>query len=174
MSPPQDIDYTVLLIFAGFGTERDNAEAILESALDWLNTHKDRPGFRFAAEVGAHLEIVQDADEARARITADDTVAMAFLHDVPDDERDALARDCRRRHIPVCVTVDAPRRSGRRKGPLRIVFRKRPTAGPPAHQLAAGTLTDPIRDDEDMEGRVGEAIAVLALGVMEHHWEVHP
>ena len=32
------------------------------------------------------------------------------------------------------------------------------------------TLTDPDGEDEDTGGRVSEVIAVLALGVMEHHW----
>src|SRR5438132_4389973 len=111
MSSAQDIDYTVILVFPGFGTERENAETIVDGALDWLNTHKEKPGFRFAREVSAHLEILQDADEARARIAADKHVAMIFLHGLSDDERDALARHCERRHIAVCYTVDAPRRT---------------------------------------------------------------
>jgi hypothetical protein len=170
MTGPAEVDYTVVLVFPGFGTERENAETIVECALDWLNTHKEKPGFRFAPPVSAHLEIVADTDEARDRVDADDGVAMVLLHDVADDERDALLRHCQARQVPACITVDAPRRAGPRKEPWKVVFRKRSPEDVPAHQLAAGTLTDPIADDEDTGGRVSEAIAVLALGVMEHHW----
>jgi hypothetical protein len=44
----------------------------------------------------------------------------------------------------------------------------------PAHRLAAETLTAPVGEDEETQGRVGELIAVLALGVMEHHWRKNP
>jgi hypothetical protein len=172
MTPREEVDYTVLLIFPGFGTERENAESIIESALDWLNTHKDKPGFRFAYEVNAHLEIVQDADEARARIDEDDSsVAMVFLHDVPDEERDALVHYCEPKNIAAGITVDVPRRPGPRTEPMKVVFRKRPADELRAHQLCAETLTDPVADDDDTGGRVGDVIAVLALGVMQYHWE---
>jgi hypothetical protein len=36
--------------------------------------------------------------------------------------------------------------------------------------LAAETLTGPVDEDEEAGERVGEVIAVLALGVMQHHW----
>jgi hypothetical protein len=170
MTCPPEVEYAVVLVFPGFGTERENAETIVECALDWLNTHKDKPGFRFAPPVSAHLEIVADADEARERIDADEGVATVLMHDLDDDERDALLRYCRDRQVPACITVDAPRRTGQ-KGPWKVVFREKRTQELPAHQLAAGTLTDPIgEDEEDNGGRVSEAIAVLALGVMEHHW----
>src|SRR5688500_7993854 len=114
MTDRPDVDYTVLLVFAGFGPERENAESVVESALEWLNTNKDEPGFRFAYHVSAHLEIVQDADEARARMASDDSVAMVLLYDVPEDERDAFLRDCEARQVGACYTVDAPRRPPRK------------------------------------------------------------
>jgi hypothetical protein len=101
-------------------------------ALEWLNTNKDEPGFRFAYEVSAHLEIVSDADEARARMESDDTVAMVLMHDLDDDERNALVRHCDSQRIGVCYTVDAPRRPGPRKEPWRVVFRTKSTEEPPA------------------------------------------
>jgi hypothetical protein len=170
MANRQDVDYTVVLVFPGFGTERENAETIVESALDWLNTNKDEPGFRFAAQVSAHLEIVADTDEARARITADASAAMVLLHDLPDDERDALVRHCAARHIAACYTLDVPRRAPRQKGPWQVVFRSKQADEVPAHKLVADTLTAPVGEDEETGARVGELIAVLALGVMEHHW----
>jgi hypothetical protein len=174
MTDHQEVEYTVLLVVPGFGAERENAEAIVESALDWLNNNKEEPGFRFAPPVSAHLEVVPDADEARASIAADEGVAMVLLHDLPDDERDELVRDCAARHIAACYTVDAPRRAGPPKGPLQVVFRSRPAGEVPAHRLAAETLTAPVGEDEETGARVGEVIAVLALGVMGHHWEKNP
>jgi hypothetical protein len=49
MTSPPEVDYTVILVFPGFGAERENAEAVVESALDWLNTTKIEPGFRRGA-----------------------------------------------------------------------------------------------------------------------------
>jgi hypothetical protein len=170
MISPPEVDYTVVLVFPGYGSERENAETIVESALDWLNTHKEKPGFRFAGPVSAHLEIVADIDEVRERIESDDSLAMVLLHDVDDDERDDLLRDCQARHVSACYTVDAPRHTGPRQGPWKVVVRQRTPEDVPAHRLAGGTLTDPVVEDEDTGGRVSEVIAVLALGVMEHHW----
>lgn len=169
MTGPPEVDYTVLLVFPGYGTERENAESIVESALDWLNTHKEKPGFRFAGPVSAHLEVVADVEEARERIDSDEGVAMVLLHDV-EEERDDLLRDCRARHVSACCTVDAPRHVGPHTEPWKMVIRQRAPEDVPAHRLAAGTLTDPLEDDDDTGGRVSEVIAVLALGVMEHHW----
>ena len=174
MARSQDVDYTVLLLFPGFGAERENAETVVESALQWLNTNKDEPGFRFARPVTAHLEIVQNADEARDRIEADERVAMVFLHDLPEEERDALVRDCAAQDIGVCYTVDAPRRPGPRNEPFRLVLQSKPAKEPPAHRLNAETLTNPVEEDEETNGRVEEIIAVLALGVMQHHWQKNP
>jgi hypothetical protein len=175
MNSPPDVDYTVVLVFPGFGTERENAETIVESALEWLNTYKDEPGFRFAPQVSAHLEIVSDVDEARARIEADESVATVILHDVAEDERIPLLRFCEAREISACYTVDVPRRPGPRKGPMKVVIRSKPANEVPAHRLAGETLTGPVdEEDEDTQGRIGEVIAVLALGVMEHHWRQNP
>src|SRR5262249_38138107 len=102
MTIPVEYDYTVLLVFPGFDDEGDNAELIVEAALEWLNTYKEEPGFRFAPYVGAHLEIVPDIDEVRDRIEAGDSVAMVLLHDVPEDERNDLIRDCETRAIAAC------------------------------------------------------------------------
>jgi hypothetical protein len=174
MASSEDVDYTVVLVFPGFGAEREHAETIVESALEWLNTNKDEPGFRFAPQVSAHLEIAQDADETRARIAADRNVAMVLMHDLADEERTALVRHCRTRHIPACYTVDVPRPAGLRPGPMRVVIRSKRSEEPPAHRLAAETLTAPVDEDEETGERVGELIAVLALGVMEHHWTKNP
>jgi hypothetical protein len=169
MAENPDVDYTVILVFPGFGAERENAETIIENALEWLNTNKDEPGFRFAYPVSAHLERVSDADEARALIATDESVAMIIVHDLPDDERDDLVRYCGERNIPACITLDTPRPHGK-PGPWKVVFRKEPAEEVRAHRLSAETLTDPVEEDEDAGGRVGQLIAVLALGVMEHHW----
>src|SRR5262249_37351029 len=123
---PPDVDYVVLLVFPGFGAERENAEAVVESALDWLNTNKTEPGFRFAPPVFAHLETVSDADEARARVEADGRVATVILHDLDDAERDDLARHCDAHHVSVCSTVDAPRPTGDRARGWRLVLQSKP------------------------------------------------
>jgi hypothetical protein len=174
MTTPPEVDYTVVLVFPGFGAERENAEAVVESALDWLNTYKDEPGFRFAPPVSAHLEIVAFADEARARVEEDEGVATVLLHDLADDERDDLLRLCEARHVSACYTVDVPRRPGPRKGPMKVVLRSEPAKGPRAHTLTADTLTAPVDEDEETGARVGDVIAVRALGVMTHHWHKSP
>jgi hypothetical protein len=174
MTDPQEVDYTVLLVMPGFGGEREHAETIVEIALDWLNNNKDEPGFRFAPPVSAHLENVQDADEARARLESDDSVAMVLLHDLPADERDALVRQCAARDVGACYTVDAPRPARPRQGPWRVVFRDKPSPEPPAHRLCAETLTAPVEDEEETGARAGELVAVLALGVMQYHWRKNP
>jgi hypothetical protein len=175
MWDPTPVDYTVLFVFPGFGSDRENAETIVQFALDWLNANKETPGFRFAQPVSAHLEMVQDADEARERIETEEDIAMIFVHDVPDDERDALLRFCHAQEVSACRTEEAPRHRGKREGPMKVVFGKRDPDRIPAHTLCAETLTDPLEDDEDDTGaRVGEAIAVLALGVMQYHWKKRP
>ena len=82
-----------------------------------------------------------------------------------------MIRFCGRRHIPTAYTVDAPR-PRRRKGPWRIVFgNKPPEHEVPSHQLVASTLTAPVdEEDEETGDRIMQLIAVMALGVMEHHF----
>jgi hypothetical protein len=174
-----DVDYTVVLIFPSFGAEREYAEGVVEAALEWLNTNKEEPGFRFAPQVSAHLEIVQDLDEARAKIAADERVAMVLVHGVEDEERDRLFRECADQDISRCSTIDdggrkGPRRQGRRKRDWNVVIRKRDPNEIHAHRLAGETLTAPLDDQEAVGDRVGQLIAVLALGVMEHHWTRNP
>jgi hypothetical protein len=173
MTGPEHVDYTVVLVFPGFGAERENAETVVEAALEWLNTNKDEPGFRFAYNVDAHLETVSDADEVRERIAADDSVATVIMYELDEDERDGLLKLCASREIGACVTVDAPRSRRPRKGPWRIVFGK-PSNEPPAHRLNAETLTAPVGEDDDTGRRIGEVIAVLALGVMGYHFHKYP
>ncbi len=170
MDPLQEVEYTVILVFPGFGAERENAEMIVEGALEWLNNNKEEPGFRFAPPVSAHLEIVSGADEARERVEADPLVAMVIMHGFTDEEREEMIRFCGRRHIPTAYTVDAPKRR-RRKGPWRIVFRNKPPEHEvPSHRLIASTLTAPVdEEDEETGDRIMQLIAVMALGVMEHH-----
>ena len=165
-----EADYTVLLLFPGFGSERENAEDIVESALDWLNTHKDKPGWRFVPPVSAHLEIVQGAEEVRERIEDDPNVAVVLLHDLEEEERDELVLLAKEHNVAACYTVDIPRQRGRAKEPLKVVLRPKSPDKPSAHTLTADTLTDPLEEDEETGARVGHVIAVLALGVMQHHW----
>lgn len=171
---PPEFEYTVLLLVPGYGSERENAEAVVEMALDWLNNHKETPGFRFNPRVGASLAIVSDLDDVRERIAADETVACVLLHGLDDDdERRQFLRDLQGQNISACITVDVPRNPA--PGPLKVVFRKREPDEPSAHTLTADTLTDPVDEDEELTARrVGEVSAVLALGVMTHHWRKHP
>ena len=171
MARDDEVDYTVVFIFPGYGDERENAETIVESALDWLNNNKEEPGFRFAPNVSAHLQIVQDADEARAVLATDDNVGMLLMHDVPDEERDPLLLQCLERDIGACYTEHVTRKKRRRKGPWKVVFRKEPSDRPPAHTLVADTLIAPVDEDEETGARIGEVIAVIALSVMMHHWK---
>ncbi len=169
----EDVEYTVILVFPGFGPERENAEAIVEGALDWLNNNREEPGFRFAPTVTAHLEVVQDADEARAAMEADEKVAMVIVHDLEDDERDELLRHCLGRQVGVCYTTEGTR-SQRPKKVWDLVIRKRSADDLPAHRIVAETLTGPVGEDEETGERIGELIAVMALGVMGHHFDKNP
>src|SRR5260370_23991028 len=104
MTLPPNIEYKVVLVFPGFGSERENAEEIIEAALEHLNTQKAEPGFRFAYEVFARLEIVPDVEQALALLDADDRVVMMILHDLADEERIAFTIDCGERGVSVCRT----------------------------------------------------------------------
>ncbi len=168
MAFDDEADYTVVFIFPGYGPERENAEAIVESALDWLNNNKEEPGFRFAHSVSAHLQIVSDVEEARTLMETDDSVAMLLMHDIPDFERNELLLACYERDIGACYTEHV-KRLRRRRGPMEVVFSKEPSDEPPAHKLVADTLIAPVDDDEETGERIGEVIAVIALSVMTHH-----
>jgi hypothetical protein len=167
----QEVEYTIIMVFPGYGEERENAEMIVEAALEWLNNNKEEPGFRFAPPVSAHLEIVPDAEQARERMEADPLVAMVIMHDFDDAEREEMIQFCGRRHIPTAYTEDVPK-PRRRKGPWRIIFRNKPPEHEvPSHRLIASTLTAPVdEEDEETGDRVMQLIAVMALGVMEHHF----
>ena len=177
-----EVEYTVVLVFPSYGTERDNAETIIEEALGYLNTQKDEPGFRFAYSVSARLEIVPDVEDAQAKLRTDDSVAMMILYDLPDDERLAFTRECLDQNVLVCQTVppsesDAPRPPRDQRGPLKVVLKKRSHDDEPrAHKILHTTLTAPLDDDDEeaLGDRVGQLIAVMALGVMEHHWTLNP
>jgi hypothetical protein len=179
----EDVEYTVVLVTSGFGEERENAEQVIEEALAYLNTFREEPGFRFAPYVTAHLEIVSDIDDARARMEGDDSVAMMILHDQPDDERRAFTEECNRQDVAVCRTVPAPDRPVPRPRPKRpedrawkIVFRKRSDDDEPhAHQIPDTTLSASLDcEEEELILRVQQLIAVMALGVMQYHFKKNP
>jgi hypothetical protein len=182
MSTRQNIEYQVVLVFPGFGAERENAEQVIEEALEYLNTQKDEPGMRFAQHVFARLEIVTDEEQAQAKLQTDDDLAMMILHDLPDEEKAALTEECAEKDVPVCHTVPPPdnprpeRRSSRaRQRRWKVVIKERTTDEPRAHRILETTLTAPPGDDQqEWMDRVGQLITVLALGVMEHHWTRNP
>jgi hypothetical protein len=184
MSRHEDVEYKVLLVSPAWGEPRDNAEQIIEEALEYLNTFREEPGFRFAPYVTARLEIVSDVDEARARLESDDALAMMILHDLDDEERIALTLDCRAQDVPVCRTMPTadqpeprPRRKRGKPEPWKLVIRKRDENDqePPAHRILDTTLTAPLEEDEEeLADRVRQLIAVMALGVMEHHFKKNP
>jgi hypothetical protein len=170
-------------VFPGYGSERANAEEIIEAALDYLNTQKAEPGFRFAHEVFARLEIVPDVEQAQALLDSDDSVVMMILHGLEDEERIAFTIDCGERGVSVCRTVPAPdepppplRKAGERRR-WQIVFKERSDDDfePRAHTISETTLTAPLEDEEEVViERVQQLIAVMALGVMEQHWKRKP
>jgi hypothetical protein len=178
----EDVEYKVLLVFPGFGAERDTAEEIVEAALHHLNTEKDEPGMRFAYNVSARLEMVADAEQAYTLLETDDDVATMILHDLPDDEKAALTQACNAKDVPVCHTVETDENAPKKPRPPRgqprtwkVVFTKGLTKELRAHRIAASTLTAPPEEDEEERmDRVAQLIAVLALGVMEHHWKQNP
>jgi hypothetical protein len=182
MTKPAEVEYSVVLVFPSYGTERDNAETIIEEALGYLNTQKDEPGFRFAYNVSARLDTVPDLEDAQTKLRTDDSVAMMILYDLPDEERLAFTHECLAQNVPVCRTVPAsesdapPRPKAGKREPMKVVFRKRsPDDEPPAHTILDTTLIASLEDDEEALGdRVGQMIAVMALGVMEHHWKLNP
>src|SRR5258708_33648682 len=80
----QYMDYRVVLVFPGFGAEREQAETIVESALCWINTYRERPGFRFADQVSAHLELAQDADANVLLTTTRQRVGLKGSSTIPN------------------------------------------------------------------------------------------
>src|SRR5438105_3427130 len=117
MSRLENVQYNVVLVFPGFGPEREYAEQVVEEALNYLNTPNYEPGFRFAPNVTARLELVAAADEAEARLEADDDLAMMILHDLDDEEKAALTAACVAQGVPVCHTVPGRKRARDRKKP---------------------------------------------------------
>src|SRR5207249_4313113 len=127
----QNVEYKVVLVFPGFGAERESAEQVVEAALHYLNTEKDEPGMRFAANVTAQLEMVADAEQAYARLGTEDDLAMMILHDLPDDEKAALTEACAAKGVLVCHTVRTqektrkePRSARGKQRQWKVVFRK--------------------------------------------------
>ncbi len=176
MSDFEDVEYLVLLVFPGFGSERENAEEIVEAALQHLNTVKDVPGMRFACNVSARLEIVSDAEQARERLEKDEDLAIMILHDLDEEEKRALTLECMSQEVAVCHTVVASEEQEQEEGSARprrewkFVFRKAEPGEPRAHVILDRVLTAPLDgDEEELGDRVGQLVAVLALGVMTHH-----
>lgn len=179
MSMPENVEYTVVLLFPGYGEQREIAEQFVGDALAHLNIPNYAPGFRFAPNVTAHLEVVSDIGAAEEILQTDRDLAMMILHDLPAEPRTALSEACSDKNVMICHTItDGPRRrkSRGKQGELKIVFSKAPENEPRAHRLSASTLTEPIDFDDknELEQRMDQVIAILALGVMEHHWRRHP
>jgi hypothetical protein len=183
MAKPKNVEYKVVLVFPGFGEERENAEQLLEEALGYLNTQKDEPGMRFAYNVFARLEIVPDVEQAQAKLRTDRTVATMILHDLPEDERDAFTRECVQQGVPVCHTLPAPEPPDATphtahvegRGWTVVIKERSKDDEPRAHKILETTLTASLEGDpEELSDRIGQLIAVLALGVMEHHWTRNP
>jgi len=177
MEPLEEVEYTVVLVFPAWGSQRESAEQIVEEALAYLNVPRYQPGFRFSPEVRAHLEIVGTVEEALDKLEADDEVAMMILYDLDDEERRALMAECDARDVQMCVTTPAPDQPERPRRPRdknrgwKFVLRKRPDNEPSAHSICETTLSAPLEDDEEMiVERVQQLIAVLALGVMQYHF----
>ena len=180
MSLPEEVHYTVVLVFPDFGDEREYAEQVVEAALEHLNIPNYEPGMRFAPHVRAHLEIVTHIEQAQDKLESDDSLAMMILHDLDDDEKMHLTEECAAKGVLVCHTMESsgrPRKKRRiREGEspgFTFTLSKRDDNRPRAHQIPATTLTDPPEEAE-WGDRVGQLIMVLALGVMEHHWSKQP
>jgi hypothetical protein len=179
MPQPEDVEYTVVLVSPVFGEERQNAEQALEAALDYLNTHREKPGFRFAPYVSARLDIAADVEQAQAKLRTDDSVALMILHELPDDERDAFTLECAEQGVAVCHTLPPVEQPESEEVPARpkekgwqVRFRKRSDEDSPAvHKICETILSAPLDgDQEEMNDRIGQLIAVMALSVMSYHW----
>lgn len=173
------VEYTVVLVFPGFGEERENAEQVVEGALEYLNIPHYEPGMRFAPHVRAHLEIVMGVQQALDLLEANDDIATMLIHDLDDDERMYLSEECASRGVTRVYSMESrgrPRKPRPKdpKGGISFQLRPRTGKGPHAHQIPDTTLTEPINNEEDWNQRVGQVIMVLALGVMEVHFNRHP
>ncbi len=181
MTQPEDVEYAVVLVSPIFGETRQNAETILEEAVEYLNTHKETPGFRFAPHVSARLEIVPDVEQAEAKLNTDDSVALVIMHELPDDERLAFTWDCVHRGVAVCHTLppveqpdfqEPPSRPQKKGWEIRFRKRSEDDDSPPVHSLCETVLDAPLEGDPEMLGdRVSQVIAVMALGVMGFDWK---
>jgi hypothetical protein len=182
MYEPEHVEYTVLLVCGSWGDARANAEQIVEAAIQHLNTKKDKPGFRFAHNVFARLEMVGNAEQARTRLETDESLAALILHGLSDYDKMDLTEECARREIQVCHTVEPtfgaddeppPLRDGKRE--WRLTFKKKEDNEPHAHTILESVLDAPLDDDEmELQDRVWQVIAVLALSVMGFHWNRTP
>lgn len=178
MSEEEIVHYTVVLVFPGFGPEREYAEDVVENALEYLNIPRYEPGMRFAPHVRAQLEIVMDAEQVMTRLDADEDVAIVIIHDLDEDEKTGLTEECAARGVSVCHTIETggrPRKT-RPRDKKGWTFQLRPKSekGVSAHQVADSVLTTPPDDEEDWSDRVSQVIMVLALGVMQFHWSRNP
>jgi hypothetical protein len=174
---PERVEYEVVLVFPSFGPERDDAEQMVQAALDHLNIPCYEPGFRFAPHVTARLEVVTTIEMARDRLGDDGDLAMMLLHDIAEDEKLALTEECAEAGVLVCHTFPTDDRPGKRKKKGGWTFTLNPSkeGRPRAHRIPDVALRPPHADDpEVMSDRVGQIIAVLALGVMENHWHRRP
>ncbi len=164
----QDVQYTVVLVFPGFGEEREYAEQIVEGAIEHLNIPNYEPGFRFAPNVRAQLEVVGTTEQAYDKLESYDDLAMMILHDVEDDEKWALTAACEEKDVAVCHTFDAPERPRKRRDKDKgwtFELRAKQDDRPSAHQIPARSLiAPPSEDEEEMSTRIWQVIAVLAMG----------
>jgi hypothetical protein len=183
MAQPKDVEYTVVLITPSFGEERDNAEQIIEEALAHLNTFREEPGLRFAPYVTAHLEIVSTLELARDKLEEDDSVAMMILQGLDADEMITFTRECAEHEVAVCQALpaaeepeDQPEPDSPKKREWNLVITPRnKNEEPPAHRIPETTLIAPLPEEQErLVDRVWQLIAVMALGVMEHHWTKNP
>lgn len=178
MSDEELFYYTVVLVFPGFGSEREYAEQVVEAALDHLNIPRYEPGIRFAPNVRARLDIVSNVDQALASLENDEDIATMILHDLDEDDRERLIDECAERGLALTVTMetggDRPKKSRGKKEGFTFELRKREENRPSVHQIADSVLTAPPDDDQDWSNRVGQVMFVVAVSVMGFHFARHP
>lgn len=180
MSPREEIEYSVVLVSPGFGPERENAEQIVEEALNYLNTYRETPGLRFAPYVRANLEMATHLFELTERVESDDSLAMVILHEIPEEDSNDFIRACNAREVGVCRSVPAAEDDDDPKPLSEFQFvlraKKEGREEPSAHTIADSTLSAPLDESEmdKIRNRIQQLIAVMALGVMQCHWSRHP